>query len=386
MILRRAAICAGTAAAAAAASRPRRPLAQGAAPDAAPPPASDDPTAALQRKIEQLKALLESSSLVQHAVQRQEEADSAKMVVILREQEESFAELLEATKVEVEARLLLRLREEMEAQAAAYAEELDAAADAQLRARHAQARAAAEAAEAEVNAKLRELEEALKSTREEAARAEADAHAARIAALAPEVAAFHSALSADVALKRTSHATHLLSAAVLSVEEALDGAGGGAAAALGARWRRLPALAATLDDALLAEVLAAPAPRASADEITLPALSARYDAVATSARVAALTPEHSGLWGHILGAVVARLTVSADGRETEGSAALARARAWLDRGALGPAVAEVRALRGGAAAACAGWLAAAEERLLLEQALAVSKAQATIALDALDDC
>ena len=57
--------------------------------------------------------------------------DSAKMVVILREQEESFAELLEATKVEVEARLLLRLREEMEAQAAAYAEELDAAADAQ---------------------------------------------------------------------------------------------------------------------------------------------------------------------------------------------------------------------------------------------------------------
>ena len=384
MILRRAAICAGTAAAAAAASRPRRPLAQGAAPDAAPPPASDDPTAALQRKIEQLKALLESSSLVQHAVQRQEEADSAKMVVILREQEESFAELLEATKVEVEARLLLRLREEMEAQAAAYAEELDAAADAQLRARHAQARAVAEAAEAEVNAKLRELEEALKSTREEAARAEADAHAARIAALAPEVAAFHSALSADVALKRTSHATHLLSAAVLSVEEALDGAG--AAAALGARWRRLPALAATLDDALLAEVLAAPAPRASADEITLPALSARYDAVATSARVAALTPEHSGLWGHILGAVVARLTVSADGRETEGSAALARARAWLDRGALGPAVAEVRALRGGAAAACAGWLAAAEERLLLEQALAVSKAQATIALDALDDC
>ena len=381
MILRRAAICAGTAAAAAAASRPRRPLAQGAAPDAAPPPASDDPTAALQRKIEQLKALLESSSLVQHAVQRQEEADSAKMVVILREQEESFAELLEATKVEVEARLLLRLREEMEAQAAAYAEELDAAADAQLRARHAQARAAAEAAEAEVNAKLRELEEALKSTREEAARAEADAHAARIAALAPEVAAFHSALSADVALKRTSHATHLLSAAVLSVEEALDGAG--AAAALGARWRRLPALAATLDDALLAEVLAAPAPRATADEITLPALSARYDAVATSARVAALTPEHSGLWGHILGAVVARLTVSADGRETEGSAALARARAWLDRGALGPAVAEVRALRGGAAAACAGWLAAAEERLLLEQALAVSKAQATIALDAL---
>ena len=98
-------------------------------------------------------------------------------------------------------------------------------------------------------------------------------------------------------------------------------------------------------------MLAAPAPRASADEITLPALSARYDAVATSARVAALTPEHSGLWGHILGAVVARLTVSADGRETEGSAALARARAWLDRGALGPAVAEVRALRGGAAAA-----------------------------------
>ena len=178
-----------------------------------------------------------------------------------------------------------------------------------------------------MNAKLRELEEALKSTREEAARAEADAHAARIAALAPEVAAFHSALSADVALKRTSHATHLLSAAVLSVEEALDGAGAAAAAALGARWRRLPALAATLDDALLAEVLAAPAPRASADEITLPALSARYDAVATSARVAALTPEHSGLWGHGLGAVVARLTVSADGRETEGSAALARARA-----------------------------------------------------------
>ena len=193
--------------------------------------------------------------------------------------------------------------------------------------RGARGAAAAEAAEAEVNAKLRELEEALKSTREEAARAEADAHAARIAALAPEVAAFHSALSADVALKRTSHATRRLSAAVLSVEEALDGAGAGAAAALGARWRRLPALAATLDDALLAEVLAAPAPRASADEITLPALSARYDAVATSARVAALTPEHSGLWGHILGAVVARLTVSADGRGDRGAPPPSRARA-----------------------------------------------------------
>ena len=59
------------------------------------------------------------------------------------------------------------------------------------------------------------------------------------------------------------------------------------------------------------------------------------------------------------------------------------AREHLQRGDLPSAVREVRQLRGAPAATCAGWLEAAEENLLLTQALTAVKAQATIAAAAM---
>ena len=59
------------------------------------------------------------------------------------------------------------------------------------------------------------------------------------------------------------------------------------------------------------------------------------------------------------------------------------AREHLQRGNLPSAVREVRQLRGAPAATCAGWLEAAEENLLLTQALTAVKAQAAIAAAAM---
>ena len=82
-------------------------------------PTPDDSPADSQSKVERLKTLLDEFNqvdvhawLVQRAVQHQEEVDSEKMMALLRQQEDAFAAQLEEAKAEVEARIVVRMREE----------------------------------------------------------------------------------------------------------------------------------------------------------------------------------------------------------------------------------------------------------------------------------
>ena len=82
-------------------------------------PTPDDSPADSQSKVERLKTLLDEFNqvdvhawLVQRAVQHQEEVDSEKMMTLLRHQEDAFAAQLEEAKAEVEARIVVRMREE----------------------------------------------------------------------------------------------------------------------------------------------------------------------------------------------------------------------------------------------------------------------------------
>ena len=86
-------------------------------------------TAELTAKIARLRAELDARSAVddeawrvQQAVQRQEEADSMKMLALLREQDDAFASQLEQAKADVEAAVLRRMRDEQASLEAEYME------------------------------------------------------------------------------------------------------------------------------------------------------------------------------------------------------------------------------------------------------------------------
>ena len=191
-------------------------------------------------------------------------------------------------------------------------------------------------------------------------------------------------MSHDEKYKVTSHATHQLSAAILSIDEALGGRAH--KQQMAATCRALPALAKKLDDPLLNEVFQAAQLEKTATPVpTLAQLASRFDDVAAAGRRAALVPEGSGLWGYALASVVSSITFKASAEAVGGEAAtiISNAEALLAEGALLPAVTEVRKLRGPPAATCAGWVQAAEERLLLEQTLRVAKAQASLGMSAM---
>ena len=91
-----------------------------------------------------------------------------------------------------------------------------------------------------------------------------------------------------------------------------------------------------------------------------------------------------GIWGHVLAAATSSLTLrAAEHGHTEASHTFFAAEAVLERGDLKEAVSAVRTLSGPPAAAAAGWLKVAEERMLLDQLLTVATAASTVSTAAL---
>mmetsp|Transcript_11246 Transcript_11246/g.18845 ORF Transcript_11246/g.18845 Transcript_11246/m.18845 type:complete len:438 (+) Transcript_11246:101-1414(+) len=351
-------------------------------------------TARLKSEIEHLKTLLEERAVMdaeawrmQKAVQHQEEEDAEKLMDLLRAHDESFAITLEETKTEVEARVVLRMREEQELVQTQYDAQVEALTQA-YRAQLQEATAAAEAAaERQFRAALENERAKLTTAHETSFLYERQANASGLTKLQTDVDALAAAWTHDTSYKRTSHAVHQLSAAVMSLEESLAGR---SVLPLASQCHALPGLAKRLDDPLLSEIGSVLQPLADAKIATLPQLQARFEQAATAGQVAALVPEGSGMWGHALASLISTLTIVAprhvlpsETASSEASRVFSHAAAHLDEGSLAGAVREVRQLRGPPAAVFAGWLAAAEQRLLIEQVLAAAKAEASITMAAL---
>ena len=185
-------------------------------------------TAELTAKIARLRAELDARAAVddeawrvQQAVQRQEEADSMKMLALLREQDDAFAIQLSDAKADVEAAVLSRMRDEQAALEAEYMQAMQ-----QLAAQHEEAAAAAREAaaaaqEAAVSQSIAATEARMQTAQEEAIAAERVVVGGKLDALTLEVSALAAVLSHDSNYKRTSHATHQLGATVLAIEESL---------------------------------------------------------------------------------------------------------------------------------------------------------------------
>jgi len=352
----------------------------------------DESAEDLKAKVERLKAMLDERSQVdvdarrmQLAVQRQEEIDSEKMMTLLRQQDDVFATQLEEAKAEVEARIVVRMREEQDELAAQHMDNLQQLNTAYASELNAARAADQEAARAAAEEQIKQASATMANEHSRAMLAERQTQGSVLDALALDVEALHSVLSHDTAYKRCSHATHQLSAAVLSVDEAL----GGKAALQGgmvAHCRALPAIAKKLDDPLLNEVFAAAQLEKTTKPVpTLAQLTTRFEDVAAAGRRAALVPEGSGLWGYALASVVSAVSLKTSSEVVGGDAAVvfSNAEGMLAQGALLPAVTELKKLKGPPAATCAGWMQAAEERLLLEQTLRVAKAQASLGMSAM---
>ena len=222
------------------------------------PTAEVDTTAQLVKTITHLRAVLDERAnldnealRVQRAVQKQEEADSVKLMGLLREREAEYAEQLAAAKGEVEARLVVRMREEERLLAKQRDErlvELDEHHAAELAAADAATTAAATEyygrhAQAAEFAATKQLGDDLLAGRR--------AHAAELAKLELETAALGGVLSHDSQYRAASHAVRQLAGIVLQLDGAsLGGARGGAAAG----WKALGAVSERLGDPLLREL------------------------------------------------------------------------------------------------------------------------------------
>jgi len=354
-------------------------------------------TAELTAKVAKLRAELDKRSEVddeawrlQQAVQRQEEADSMKLLAFLRDQEDAFSSQLAEAKADVEAAMLSRMRDEQEVMENEYY-----AAVAELNKAHEeQMQSALEAAAVERDeaaaAAVAATQARMQAEHEQAMSEERTATGVQLSSLTLEVEALGAVLSHDTFYKKTSHATHQLSAAVLAIEESLSKRSTVPSKKV---LQSLPSLAAALSDDLLIEATR-PLAGKGADRFskvpTVPQLATRFEDVSAAGRTASLVPEGSGMWGHALAQLAALLTLggSAGGSSplniSETQLLFSRAEECLQKGVLIDAVAEVRKLQGAPAAACKGWLQAAEERLLLEQILAVAKAESAIAMAALN--
>ena len=345
----------------------------------------------LVAKVERLKVMLDERNQVdvdaerlQRAVQRQEEVDSEKMMALLRQQEDTFVKELEQAKADVEARIVVRMREEQDELSAQYADSLDQVHTSFAKELGALRAADQEAARRHAKEQIRVETAKLENEHSRAMLEERQSQSAILDALSLDVEALHGVLSTDTAYKRASHATHQLSAAVLSIDEALGGKVH--KQQMAAHCRALPALAKQLDDPLLNEVFsAAELGKTTMPMPTLAQLSERFESVAAAGRRAALVPEGSGLWGYALAGLVSSVSVKASSEVVggESAAVFSNAEALLAQGALLPVVTELKKLEGPAAATCAGWVDAAEERLLLEQTLRVAKAQSSLGMSAM---
>ena len=346
-------------------------------------------------QVEHLKALLEERNAlnaeglrIQQAVQHQEEADSLRLMELLRAHEQNYAVSLEEAKADLERRIVLRMREEQELIQQEYEERQRALerayTDELADARRTATAEARQALEADFDARLAKQQ----AVHEEAFLIESRVHAQNLDSLSTGVAALSAVLSHDSRYKHTSHAVHQLSALVLSIEESLSGR---SALPAGTHAAALPKLAAQMDDSLLAELASALEGPLSRPVLSFPQLHARFERVAASGRVAALVPPGSGMWGQALASFVSSVTLPvslsavlpSDGAKDGASRVFVHAAEHLEQGSLAGAVKELRMLRGPPAAVCADWLAAAEQRLLVEQGLAAAKAETSVAMAAL---
>jgi len=242
--------------------------------------------------------------------------------------------------------------------------------------------ALAEAASAMELAKVTIAEETAAkchSEYEAALLAEHESQTGRLATLSVEVGALQAVLSHDTRYKEVSHATHQLTAALLTAK----------ASPQPSTLATLPRLAAKIGDELLTEALSPLAAKGGAERYakapTHLQLAKRLETVAAAGRVAALVPENApGLWGHALAAVTSSVTLhAAEEGHTTASLAFTKAEKAIERGDLKSAVVAMRTLSGPPAAAARGWLGAAEERLHLDQMLMVATAASTVATESL---
>jgi len=319
------------------------------------------------------------ASRLQQALQCQEEADAAKLVELMRRQEAASAAAVEEAKAAIEAQLVERFREEQAAAAEAHSAQLQ-----QLSAEHStQLQQAAALLEAQAREKFETAvahERVIaREAQEQAVLAERLAYLSALKQLELDVDVLTRVLAHDSSYKSTSHAVLQLSAALRPVDGPLPSP----ASSGGVQRRALADVAARLEDDLLSEMSKALASSPSAPA-TLQQLQERFVRVQYAGQQATLVPEGGGMWGHALAGSVARALQLAgikrgpDDARFAASGVLARASDWVDQGNLLEAVREVRTLHGQPASACAGWLAAAEERLLVEQVRAVSQAEVDV--------
>ena len=353
--------------------------------------ANDETASALAAKVGRLRDLLKAhealddeGARLQRAVQQQEEQDSLKMIQLFRAQNEAFSAELAEVKAAVEEATMVRMRQENDEALAEVERRISAMEGAHGEMMDQVMKEASAAVSEASNAATAETEARLGAAHNAAMAAERDEQSARISKLDLEVRALSTVLSHNTMYKRVSHATHQLTTSVLMVRSMLAGKSTPAAAALAT----LPSLATKLGDDLLVEAFA-PLRGKGAERMakvpTLPQLTKRFDVVAAAGRTAALVPEaEPGLLGHLLASVTSALTLrAAETGHTATSSVFATAEAALLRGDLKHAVATVRTLEGAPAATVSGWLQAAEERLALEQLLALAMAECTVATMAL---
>ena len=304
----------------------------------------------------------EEGARLQRAIQRQEEQDSLKTIDLLRQMDESFRLQVDAARLAAEQETVVFMRQEAADELAKVQEEHEVRLeDARL-----EMEAAKEAVAAQTAVQMREEHEA-------GVAAERFAFAAKFNDLEVEVGALTAVLTHDTKYKQISHATHQLSAALLSAK----------ATPSVTTLSTLPKLAARIGDDLLVEALAPLAVKGAAEQYakapTVLQLARRFRDVSSAGRVASLVPEASpGLWGHALAAITSSLTLRA-AEDGQSSITFSAAEQALERGDLRAAVSAVRSLEGPPAATARGWLRAAEERLLLDQLLTVATAASTVA-------
>lgn len=232
----------------------------------------------------------------------------------------------------------------------------------------------------------------------------------RLAGLRANVAALDRAYSYDAEYKARSHGVHKLSAALFALEEALVGRGG---AALGLSLAALKA-AAPSDAVVDAALRSLPAPVLAAQRVpTCRELQLRFETVAQQGRIASYVPEGAGLFGQLVGAVVAMLAFHDKGLvpPVDAAAVISRAHYYVAREELvsvrraaaalalpcGPlsrapaltpslppplrpraqAVQELQTLRGLPRTVAADWIEAASHRAAVEQAVSLLRAHVT---------
>mmetsp|Transcript_606 Transcript_606/g.1668 ORF Transcript_606/g.1668 Transcript_606/m.1668 type:complete len:398 (-) Transcript_606:329-1522(-) len=321
---------------------------------------------ALRRRAEAVVAAEDDSARLQAALQRQEEQDSLKLLRLLQAQEKVWEAVI--------AEKLAEQADRLTAQHAVATRALTA----ELQQLHEHA---VSTREEELNAdcatKLETLKESERAEHESARLAESAVRVGRLGELKAQVQALDLAYSFDAEYKARSHAVHKLTAAIFALEEALLGKSAGAG--LSVRLEALRA-AAPADEVVCAALSSVPASVLKAQRVpTCRELQLRFDTVASQGRVASFVPEGSGIFGQLLGALVAFVSFRERGLvpPVDAAAVISRAEYYVAREQLQPAVEELSTLRGLPRTVAQDWIEAASDRVALEQALCLLRAHAT---------